>query len=552
MYKLKSIARRGGILAVMAALVVGAIVPPGAVFADALNPLTNRSLTLSSSSPGWSFTDGSGNSTYAPPNSGPNGKKTGNYFSFNVSTDSTQTGDELKAMTFQYCESSAGDCVAPGDNGFTAGTPDIRNPDSTTTSDLNVTTSTPSEVSNFSTIINTSTGKQQATPARDDSDGNFVVMYDNAGTWTQSTGWTMTASNNEDGLTVGASGATGKNNYITLANSTGMSIPTGAAVKVLFFATDANYITNPGSGAFFVKINTYNSDTTQDNSTLLDGGITVANVMNQSINIQTKVLETMDFSVGTVDPNTLDNSEYGLAVNGTGTKTHGPCDPIMMGLTQGEPENILELGNQVAENSLSTTHTYITHSYWRLSSNSSAGASVYYSGITLTNTVADEINAIGTTESEPIEGSEQFGLALDLATSTGDYKTDYNAENDAEGAFENGDDGQNNAIDASTTTDTTDNASWHEPQLAPLLPEGAYDNGKGAINEEYDSVFTTDTDSEFAFDAGSNKIPALLATENTEVVDCVTAKMNYIANIAATTPAGIYTTSINYIAAPQY
>jgi len=28
--------------------------------------------------------------------------------------------------------------------------------------------------------------------------------------------------------------------------------------------------------------------------------------------------------------------------------------------------------------------------------------------------------------------------------------------------------------------------------------------------------------------------------------------MRYIGNIAATTPAGIYTTKINYIAAPQY
>ena len=29
-------------------------------------------------------------------------------------------------------------------------------------------------------------------------------------------------------------------------------------MKVLFFATGTNYITNPGAGAFFVKINSYN------------------------------------------------------------------------------------------------------------------------------------------------------------------------------------------------------------------------------------------------------------------------------------------------------
>ena len=56
----------------------------------------------------------------------------------------------------------------------------------------------------------------------------------------------------------------------------------------------------------------------------------------------------------------------------------------------------------------------------------------------------------------------------------------------------------------------------------------------------------------FAFDTNSNLIPVDLASEDSQVVDCVTGKMRYIANIAATTPAGIYATKVNYIAAPQY
>src|SRR6202008_331181 len=96
-------------------------------------------------------------------------------------------------------------------------------------------------------------------------------------------------------------------------------------IKVIFFGTTGNYITNPGSGAFFVKINTYNAvadavgtdtvaftndDTyTLDPDDIVDGGVTVANVMNQSIQITTKVLETMQFSVGTVDPATLSNAQ---------------------------------------------------------------------------------------------------------------------------------------------------------------------------------------------------------------------------------------------------
>src|SRR5690606_32677600 len=76
----------------------------------------------------------------------------------------------------------------------------------------------------------------------------------------------------------------------------------GDYFKVIFFGTDTNYITNPGSSWFFVRMNTYSSDTVLDETTLIDGGVTVANVMNESITIRTKVLETLDFSVGTFDP----------------------------------------------------------------------------------------------------------------------------------------------------------------------------------------------------------------------------------------------------------
>ena len=82
MYTLKSIVRRGTPLATIVAIVAATVFPSVSVFADALNPLTARSLTLSSSSPGWSSTDGSGNTTYASPNSGANGQKTGQTFSF--------------------------------------------------------------------------------------------------------------------------------------------------------------------------------------------------------------------------------------------------------------------------------------------------------------------------------------------------------------------------------------------------------------------------------------------------------------------------------------
>lgn len=616
MYTLKSVARRSTLLGAAFTLAVAAVLPATYASADALNPLTERSLTLSSSSPGWSYTDGSGNSTYAPPNSGANGQKTGNYFDFKVSSSAT-----VKTFSFQYCTTSAGNCEVPG-NDSTRGT------DTSTTADLNVHFPSAAEVGSgdFATVVDSATGAVKAVPGYTNNNpkyqaqggtgdaaeaaknvaGNFIVMRKVGATWTQTTGWTAEAHNVDNGTGV-------TNNYITLTNSSGVALTTDQQVKVLFFATADNYITNPGVGAFFVKINTYNQafDNTSPvapdvdltglapatDANIIDGGVTVANVMNQSIQITTKVLETMEFSVGTVDPNTLTKAE--LAASDYASNTHIPCGRILTSLEAGDPENVLQLGNQGAESSLETAKAYATHSYWRLSSNSSGGASVYYSGHTLSNTSGDEIKPIGTTAAASAPGSEQFGLALATTAlsgttastaatpnfNTGTYGVNYVQDRQVGKLWENAADNDKLGISSSTLSDlgatysgtapalwsATDanwdytttplNASYHTSRLDPLVPEAAYANGSGRINGD-DSLDAngvafgdggySSTNAQFAFDKMSDTVPALLATEPNQVVDCVTAKMRYVANIAATTPAGIYTTKINYIAAPQY
>jgi hypothetical protein len=594
MYKLKAIARRGSALAGAVGLLagIGTSALPSLASADTLNPLTERSLTLSSSAPGWSYTDGSGNSLYAPPNGGSNGKQTGNFFSFRVSSAKT-----VKAFTFQYCTLSAGKCQAPGNDtgNFLNSTPD-RGADSVAAqqSDLNIVSSSPSEVSgaNYALISNNTsaiaTGASGATssaygeykqvpdgqntfPTHSNNPanaigGNFVVLTGNSATGyvdTYSGGWTMTAGHQEESTTV----QTGKNNMITLTNSTGKALNPGDYVKIVFWGTDTNYITNPGQGAFFVKINDYDVDGTTGSTSadinpitagthIVDGGVTVANVMNQSISIQTKVLETMDFSVGTVDPDTLkaDNSTSSELYAATTNKTHGQCDPIKTRLTTGDAENVLFMGNSNSEHALETANTYGTHSYWRLSSNSSGGATVYYAGNTLYNTEGDRIAPIGPTATAPHLGTEQFGLAIDNDTTASHFYVNHDNANDA--LYDYGADSttaKNGSLD-----DVDATYSWnavkaglnaHDPQLYPLVPTTNYSGGGGLFNPGTDTVPGTTA---FAFDNNSNTIPVAIASENSEVVNCVTAKMRYIANIAATTPAGIYTTKINYIAAPQY
>lgn len=599
MYKLKSIAQRSTTLGAAIALAVGAVLPAflpaTAAYADALNPLTKRSLTLSSSSPGWSYTDGSGNSTYAPPNSGANGKQTGNTFAFHVSSDSQTT--PIKTISFQYCTTSAGTCTSPGDDA-THGVDDSGH------ADLKVVTSTPKEVADttdgvtgsFGDFVDTTSGAVTTVPNRNGTQGNYVVYWNDSGTWKQSTGWSMSTDTVED--TGGSLDPTGQQNYIILTSGTGLGIPADTEVKVVFFGTDANYIQNPGHGAFFVKINTYNKEfgdgsggtvtisglEPAEDDNVIDGGVTVANVMNQSIQITTKVLETMQFSVGTVDPDTLSSTDAAdddsqstfeaaeniAAPGDVNHAKHGTCNPVLMQMDpSANMANVLQLGDQNAESSLSTDHTYATHSYWRLSSNSSAGASVYYSGHTLSNTEGDEITAIGDTKDVSRVGSEQFGLAIDAVAVTGadtggtwddaTYGVDYSQDRATDKNYENAADNGILAVDDSTLTDlgaintppwdyTALNDSFHMPKLDPLHPDPNYGSGAGKINNDGQGT----SNAQFAFNTVSDTIPVELATEADQVVDCVTAKMRYIANIAATTPAGIYTTKVNYIASPQY
>lgn len=526
MYTLKSIARRGSILGVAAVVVATAMLPSGVVFADALNPLTERSLLLSSSAPGFQDTDGSGNSfavpnsvgqNYAPAGSGPNGKKTGETFTFKTSTTPSSL---VKGFSLQYCTEAAGWCQGPGNN------PGDADPNG----DGNVADST--------RVANTHATAHAAGKSDFDVEGAFTEGT-TAGTFevkvggVTNTGWTFGKSRLEN---VQHSGTlTGKNNYMTLTKAAGATIPAGTEVQLIFRPSENVYITNPGADAFFVKINTYNTEvvndmignhndsTPNDNTdnpgnthTVIDGGVTVANVMTDSIHITTKVLETMAFSVGTRNRDT---------VVLTNPDVHGPCDPIQV-----VNNNRLNLGNPNAEYSLETDTAWDVYSYWRLSSNSSGGATVYYSGNTLANTVGDEIEEIGPAATTSLPGAEQFGLGFVDATDDDDGDVGNSIPSSFDPAFE-----------ALVTAQPT---RFKMPELTVLTPATAYANATGAINGTPTATF--------AFQKSSNTVPVVIAEDTNDVISCDTAKMRYVANIGADTPAGVYTTKINYLAAPQY
>ncbi len=575
MYTLKSIAQRTTLLGATAALVVAAVVPAAAVFAAELNPLTERSLLLSSSAPGFIDTDGSNYSTanpnpgavgnpgdsgyipqtFAPAGSGPNGMKTGETFTFRVSSSST-----IKGLSFQYCTSAAGYCQAPGNNnelvpGYTDGSAnsagDFRNGVYPTATDGRPDNTGPdgghaAQKSDLDFVGSFAPALAAATPAA----GEFQIYRKAAGGTLDpidTTGWSFEKKNLESDLST--SSLTGKNNYVTVSSPTGITgVQAGDQIQVVFKASESTYITNPGAREFFVKINTYSNNGIDDmigaqndatpadmnddaGHTVIDGGVTVANVMTDSIHITTKVLETMAFSVGTKNRDTMD-------IGGAGN-THGTCDPVLQ-----DNNNRLQLGNENAEHSLEVAKAYDVNSYWRLSSNSSGGATVYYSGGTLANTVGDEIRDMPT-ETASTPGTEQFGLGfVDAGLDTMDSNPAV--------TWQNTDAATHKSLVRSYPfiTLSTQTAGVYAPLLSQPASQG-YDEATGLLDDGSGHAAPSGA-AKFQFHKSSLTIPEPIAQQNEMVINCSTAKMRYVGNIAADTPAGVYTTKINYLAAPQY
>lgn len=574
MNKLRNFSRRGSYLAVAVVFLASWLGTVQFVaFADTFftSEFANRILLLSSSSPGWAFTDGAGNTTFAQPGSGPNGQKTAEQFSFktNSNNNTGASGTAIKAFTFQYCTAAAGNCKAPGNDGYASGSPGTgdtgyvtpgsdctstcvgRNADSVNgqVSDLNITFASASEAASGvvggscggSVLVLSTDGTMCGQPAATTTGANFVVLENPSGTWTYSGGWSANVVSKEDG-THAAGQQTGKNNYITLSNSTGITdAPAGTPMEIIFFATNTNYITNPGKNAFFVKMSDYSAFTGSAGSevatanTLMDGGVTVANVMTQSIQITTKVLETMSFSVGITDPYTQ-------------AGTHGGCDPLLGTSSDfpGGPTNGIALGNQALEYSLSTTQASDGWSLWRLSTNSANGGTVYYSGDTLRSTENTTITPIGTTAKQALAGSNQFGLGLDTTYPT--YLAGVFTSPAAHTYYDL------HPLDASygTQYQTSQSGSdpWTQLGLDGMSAMSPYDlggSGGGSI-----AVADGATGPSFAYASNANTSPQPIANKAGDVIKCATGQVRYLADVAGYTAAGIYTTKINYLAAPEY
>jgi len=200
---------------------------------------------------------------------------------------------------------------------------------------------------------------------------------------------------------------------------------------------------------------------------------------------------TKSISILTRVQETLNFSVEGAATPSTHASSTYPGTGPCTPLTA---DGSIRIGD--TNDALAADTSYYGRSFFRLATNSAKGAKVYYAGSTLKSGTND-INPMGPTKVTSAVGSEQFGLAFD-ATDTQDHQ-------------------------------------FGGPGVGLAANAQYADGGIG----------------DFAFDPTSNTTPTEIAS-STGVVKCDTGSVKYVANIADDTPAGIYTTKINYIASPSY
>ncbi len=287
-------------------------------------------------------------------------------------------------------------------------------------------------------------------------------------------------------------------NCVALKRVGGALAETGApGISITYGGGSSDYITNPivsqannlESYTFYARIQIFG---TTSYTTLVDYGGTAASTAQQ-IDILTKVQEILNFSVGVLP---LLNS--GTACTPLGSQTGGDTGYIEIGD-----------GNSV----LSTLQAYQNHSYFRVNSNTVNGTKIYYSGYTLTSG-SNKITAMGTPQPGPpttaassSPGSKQFGLSIDSSDTQ----------------LQGGQPAGYSFVDMSATP--------------------PYGGGAGTI--------TSGGTATFAFTEASITSPVEVAN-STGGVACDTGSIRYIANVSTSTPAGIYTTTITYIATGTY
>lgn len=281
---------------------------------------------------------------------------------------------------------------------------------------------------------------------------------------------------------------TTRENCVAMVRGTAATETLKPTAVIEYGGGTSNYIKNPTDDNYSFYARILIFSDTGYTTQVDYGGLAASTA--QQVDILAKVQEILNFSVGVVP-----TARIGVA-----------CTPF----SDSNPS--LELGD--ANSVLSTLQAYDKHSYFRVNTNTVNGTKVFYSGRTLESGIADIDPMPVDTGPNPdegtqsIPGSEQFGLAVD--------------EDDVDPLLDNSDVGY-------SFTDMTKSPPYHL--------------GHGTI--------TNLGTAEFAFETSSVTSPKEIAS-STGGIACDTGSVRYIANVSTSTPAGIYRTTLTFIATGTY
>ena len=307
---------------------------------------------------------------------------------------------------------------------------------------------------------------------------------------TTSTNNSLNAINaiNNNGQCNGTGTSTTRENCIPIVRTAPFTETLKPTVSIAYGGGTTNYIRNPTPDNYSFYARLIIFSDTGYTTQVDYGGLAASTA--QQVDILAKVQEILNFSVGVVP-----TARVGVA-----------CTPFS------DPDPSLQLGD--ANSVLSTLQAYDKHSYFRVNTNTVNGTKIYYSGRTLESGIADinpmPVNTVPNpdegTQSSP--GSEQFGLAMN--------------QDDIDPLG-------NNSNVGYSFTDMTKSPPYHQ--------------GHGTI--------TNAGTAKFAFETSSVSTPKEIASSIGGIA-CDTGSIRYIANVSTSTPAGIYRTTLTFIATGTY
>lgn len=277
---------------------------------------------------------------------------------------------------------------------------------------------------------------------------------------------------------------------LTLKNSTGGSISAGG--QVIFTLSTA---TNPATTntSFYARIFTFDTDTDVDTWVATPNGSSTANVIDSGgVALRTAAQVTVTAKV----QETLTFCVY------DNVNCAGGAD----GIALGDANGVLSVSDEFINKEAA----------FDLASNAADGVTVRFKANNTLLSGANDINAIGGTPATSTPGSEQFGLCAYRSSGTlMAIDTIY------DGAT---------AAPAGECSGTVDNSGG--------TPTASDDNG---------AQFALDMDNTLGATSTYGDTIATMAAGTSE-----TATLSFLGNIASTTPAGIYTSTLTFIATGQY